>query len=175
MKGVVRLPWSTVDGTPCYTVPAPDGHGTGAVGALADVWEAAQVLQARSVLGAARVWLAPGVRVDGGRLRAVFVRLVWSLVRMVKVAESRGQRLGRSDAGEAARVEMARVLLGHTEDLLVTGNAEVFQLRYVLARLVECLAAMVEIAEARGALLAAPDDGGAPDGDGARCGKGACG
>ncbi|WP_312004428.1 hypothetical protein [Streptomyces sp. B1866] len=162
-----------MDGKPCYTVPAPGGHGPGLVDALADAWEAAQVRQARSVLGAARVWLGSGVRVDGGRLRAGVVRLVWSLVRVVKVAESRGRRLERVDAGEAARVEMARVLLGHTEDLLVTGNAEVYQLRYVLARLVECLAAVVEIAEARGALPADPDGGQAPEaGGGVRCGKG---
>ncbi|MDT3398965.1 hypothetical protein RKE29_20345 [Streptomyces sp. B1866] len=169
MSGLVPLPWSTVDGTPCYTVPAPDGHGPGPVGVLADAWEDAQVLAARSVLGATRVWLASGARVDGGRLRAGAVRLVWALVRVVRVAEMRGKRLERVDPGEAARVEMARVLLGHTEDLIITGNAETCQMRYVLARLVECLTALVEVAEARGALLAAHDDGGA------RCGKGACG
>ncbi|MDT3397221.1 hypothetical protein RKE29_11285 [Streptomyces sp. B1866] len=169
MSGLVRLPWSTVDGKPCYTVSAPDGHGLGPVGALADAWEDAQVLAARSVLGAARVWLASGVRVDGGRLRAGAVRLVWSLVRMVRVAESRGKRLERVDPGQVARVEMARVLLGHTEDLIITGNAETCQMRYVLARLVECLAALLEVAEARGALLAAQDGGGL------RCRKGACG
>ncbi|MDT3397469.1 hypothetical protein RKE29_12550 [Streptomyces sp. B1866] len=171
MSGLVPLPWSTVDGTPCYTVPAPDGHGLGPVGVLADAWEDAQVLAARSVLGAARVWLASGVRVDGGRLRAGAVRLVWALVHVVRVAEMRGKRLERLDPGEAARVEMARVLLGHTEDLFITGNAEAFQMRYVLARLVECLAALVEVAEARGALLAASGSGGGPGG-GLRCVKG---
>ncbi|MDT3399235.1 hypothetical protein RKE29_21720 [Streptomyces sp. B1866] len=155
MSGLVPLPWSTVNGTPCYTVPPPDGHGPGPVGALADAWEDAQVLAARDVLGAAQLWLASGVGVDGGRLRAGAVRLVWALVRVVRVAEMRGKRLERVDPGEAARVEMARVLLGHTEDLIVTGNAETCQMRYVLARLAECLTALVEIAEARGAVCPA--------------------
>ncbi|MDT3400816.1 hypothetical protein RKE29_30175, partial [Streptomyces sp. B1866] len=70
MSGLVPLPWSTVDGTPCYTVPPPGGPSPGPVGVLADAWEDAQVLAARNVLGAARMWLASGVRVDGGRLRA---------------------------------------------------------------------------------------------------------
>ncbi|MDT3396413.1 hypothetical protein RKE29_07120 [Streptomyces sp. B1866] len=158
------LPWSTVDGKPCYVVGASGDGPPGPVSRLADLWEARHLLEARTVLGALRE--GPGVleRADAGRLRAACVRLVWSLARVLRVADSRGERLGRSDEREAARLEMAWVLLGHARDLLITGHGEPFQFRYVVPRLAECLAEAVAVADARAALLAAGPPG--PDEDG---------
>ncbi|MDT3395100.1 hypothetical protein RKE29_00240 [Streptomyces sp. B1866] len=141
---------------------------------LADLWEARHLLEARTLLGALGDRLPVLERADAGRLRAACVRLVWSLARVLRVADSRGERLGRSDEREAARLEMAWVLLGHARDLLTTGHGEPSQLRYVVPRLAECLAEAVAVADARAVLLAAPDDdppdddppdGDPPDGD----------
>ncbi|MDT3396811.1 hypothetical protein RKE29_09175 [Streptomyces sp. B1866] len=169
--GLRLLPWATVAGLPCYAAEASGGGGSGAgpVGVLAGVLAEHDLLAARRLLAAVRDWTPSVTGADGGRLRAASIRLASTLTRVLRIAEERGER---SKAAEAARLEMARVLLGHARDLLITGHAEPSQLRYLVARLAECLEAVTDVAEHRGAPPVPP--GGGPDGGGPRRAKGGC-
>ncbi|MGJ5896851.1 hypothetical protein DF268_18975 [Streptomyces sp. V2] len=90
------LPWTTLDGRPCYLSPDPSGKGR--ITRLADEIEATQMDTAVEVLGHAKVLLddpdsAPREVRFAGR------RLAECLRDTVRVAESRGRRLGVGDDG----------------------------------------------------------------------------
>ncbi|WP_330468717.1 hypothetical protein OG547_30115 [Streptomyces longwoodensis] len=87
------LPWATDDGRPCYLL-SKDGNGV--VSKLADAMEAHQVRGAREVLAQAR-GLMDGERL--GKLEYKFLadRLAEALADVLRIAESRGYRLGVED------------------------------------------------------------------------------
>ncbi|MFF7789367.1 hypothetical protein [Streptomyces sp. NPDC007991] len=85
------LPWTAVDGRPCYLV----GDGTGYVSRLADDIEAVQLDMADDLLGHAAALLAEH-RVTSAELRYLALRLAESLRDVKRVAESRGARLDPS-------------------------------------------------------------------------------
>ncbi|WP_416974292.1 hypothetical protein [Streptomyces sp. 4F14] len=91
------LPWTTLDGRPCYLSPDPSGKGH--VTRLADEMEAMQMDTAVEVLGHARSVLddpnSPLLEV-----RFAGKRLSECLRDTVRVAESRGRRLGVGDDDE---------------------------------------------------------------------------
>lgn len=90
------LPWTTVEGRPCYVV----GDGTGYVSCLADDVEAVQLDMADDLLGHASALLAER-RVTSAELHYLALRLAESLRDVKRVAESRGARLAQG-AGQAA-------------------------------------------------------------------------
>lgn len=81
------LPWTTVDGRPCYLV----GEGTGYVSRLADEIEDVQLSMAGDLLGHAAALLAER-RVTSAELHYLALRLAESLRDVKRVAESRGAR-----------------------------------------------------------------------------------
>ncbi|MFF6951979.1 hypothetical protein ACFZAD_25395 [Streptomyces iakyrus] len=85
------LPWTGDDGRPCYLV----GDGAGYVSRLADEIEDVQIDMADRLLGHAAELLAER-RVTGEELHYLARRLSESLRDVRRVAESRGERLGRS-------------------------------------------------------------------------------
>ncbi|GAA2396091.1 hypothetical protein GCM10010255_29460 [Streptomyces coeruleofuscus] len=85
------LPWTTVDGRPCYLV----GDGAGYVSRLADDIEAVQLDMADGLLGHAAALLAER-RVTSAELRYLALRLTESLRDVKRVAESRGARCAPS-------------------------------------------------------------------------------
>ncbi|MEV7065888.1 hypothetical protein AB0N97_24275 [Streptomyces collinus] len=84
------LPWTGDDGRPCYLV----GDGTGYVSRLADEIEDVQIDMADRLLGHAAELLAER-RVTGEELHYLARRLSESLRDVMRVAESRGERLAR--------------------------------------------------------------------------------
>ncbi|MFJ4278981.1 hypothetical protein [Streptomyces massasporeus] len=82
------LPWTGVEGRPCYLV----GDGTGYVSRLADEIEDVQMDMADRLLGHAAELLAER-RVTSGELHYLARRLSESLRDVTRVAESRGARL----------------------------------------------------------------------------------
>lgn len=89
--GEVRLlPWVGGEGKACYLVTDGDG---GTVSRLADATEVVQLGTGRELLAHAREMLAGDAR--GGELRFLAERLSGALSDALRVAESRGQRLGR--------------------------------------------------------------------------------
>jgi hypothetical protein len=85
------LPWTGDDGRPCYLV----GDGTGYVSRLADEIEDVQIDMADRLLGHAAELLAER-RVTSAELHYLALRLSESLRDVIRVAESRGERLARS-------------------------------------------------------------------------------
>lgn len=88
------LPWTTVEGKPCYLV----GDGTGYVSRLADDIEAVQLDMADDLLGHAAALLTER-RVTSAELRYLALRLAESLRDVMRVAESRGARVARCADG----------------------------------------------------------------------------
>ncbi|MFF8934012.1 hypothetical protein ACF08O_04560 [Streptomyces paradoxus] len=84
------LPWSGTDGRPCYLV----GAGTGYVSRLADEIEDVQMDMADRLLGHAAGLLVER-RVTSAELHYLARRLSESLRDVIRIAESRGARLGR--------------------------------------------------------------------------------
>ncbi|WP_320773739.1 hypothetical protein [Streptomyces sp. CRN 30] len=85
------LPWPSPDGRACYLVTGEDGGGR--LARLADDMEAMQLRTAGDVLGLARPLLdepdSPSTE-----LRYAGLRLAECLTDVLRVAESRGARLG---------------------------------------------------------------------------------
>jgi hypothetical protein len=81
------LPWTTVEGRPCYLV----GDGTGYVSRLADAIEDVQLGMADDLLCHAAALLAER-RVTSAELHYLALRLTESLRDVKRVAESRGAR-----------------------------------------------------------------------------------
>ncbi|MFD5201333.1 hypothetical protein ACFWM7_14560 [Streptomyces sp. NPDC058375] len=91
------LPWTDVEGKPCYVV----GDGTGYVSRKADEAESIQLDMADELLGHAIDLLGD----DGAtaqQVRFLAGRLTESLQQVVRIAESRGARLDAIPPGEAA-------------------------------------------------------------------------
>ncbi|MGX1561901.1 hypothetical protein [Streptomyces sp. NPDC055506] len=82
------LPWTGIDGKPCYLV----GDGTGYVSRLADDIEDVQLGMADDLLGHADALLAER-RVTSAEVRYLALRLTECLRDVRRVAESRGARL----------------------------------------------------------------------------------
>lgn len=87
------LPWSS-DGKPCWLSPESEG---GFLSQLADAVEADLVRDARELLAEAHGLLGEGRELAVHELRFVASRLAESLANVLRVAESRGMRLGVGD------------------------------------------------------------------------------
>ncbi|MDX2932937.1 hypothetical protein [Streptomyces ipomoeae] len=86
-RGDVRLlPWTSLEGKPCYVVTDEQG---GPVSRLADATEAIQLGMGTELLAHARKLLPEAPR---GELRFLAERLTEALGDALRVAESRGQR-----------------------------------------------------------------------------------
>ncbi|MDX3646303.1 hypothetical protein [Streptomyces sp. MB09-02B] len=91
MDGLRLLPWTNTDGKPCYL--DPDTAHPGALSLLADSVEASQLGSAEEVLAGGRAVL--GDAAAGERaVRFALTRAVESLEDVLRVAVSRGQRIG---------------------------------------------------------------------------------
>ncbi|WP_328921922.1 hypothetical protein [Streptomyces griseoaurantiacus] len=84
------LPWSNLDGNPCYLVT--DDTGTGRLSRLADDIETVQLGMADDLLGHA-VDLLGDTKVTAPQLRYLAARLTEALHDVHRIARSRGARL----------------------------------------------------------------------------------
>ncbi|MGW5864215.1 hypothetical protein ACWFRJ_18845 [Streptomyces sp. NPDC055239] len=96
MQRARLLPWSTVDGNPCYLV----GSATGRLSKVADNIESVQLGMAGVLLRHAGDMLA-NPRVTPEEVRFVAARLTESLREVRRIAESRGDRLSEVDYADA--------------------------------------------------------------------------
>ncbi|MFD7886287.1 hypothetical protein ACFV3N_28075 [Streptomyces bauhiniae] len=87
------LPW-TNEGKACWLSPASEGS---VISAMADVMEAEQVRDGREVLVHARRLMETSDQLDLHVLKFIAVRLAECLSDVLRVAESRGIRLGVAD------------------------------------------------------------------------------
>ncbi|MET7933799.1 hypothetical protein [Streptomyces sp. NPDC005322] len=88
------LPWSGTNGQPAYLVT--DEEGTGHVSKLADEMEAFQLRMAAELVGHALELLGnPKAEVE--ELRFLSNRMIEALRDALRIAESRGRRLGLAD------------------------------------------------------------------------------
>jgi hypothetical protein len=92
------LPWSNLDGNPCYLVT--DDTGTGRLSRLADDIEAVQLDMADDLLGHAADLLGEA-KTTAPQLRFLAARLVESLHDVHRIARSRGARLSAPHDDEA--------------------------------------------------------------------------
>ncbi|MFJ8540678.1 hypothetical protein ACIRFH_01440 [Streptomyces sp. NPDC093586] len=94
------LPWSSLDGNPCYLVT--DDTGTGRLSRLADDVETVQLGMADDLLGHAVDLLGDG-KATVPQLRYLTARLAEALHDVHRIARSRGERLavprGDEDSG----------------------------------------------------------------------------
>ena len=94
MDGLRLLPWTNTDGKPCYL--DPDTAHPGALSLLADSVEASQLGSAEEVLAGSKAVL--GDATAGERaVRFALTRAVESLEDVLRVAVSRGQRIGGTE------------------------------------------------------------------------------
>lgn len=93
------LPWSNLDGNPCYLVT--DDTGTGRLSRLADDVEAVQLGMADDLLGHA-VDLLGEAKATAPQLRYLAARLAESLHDVHRIAHSRGARLAVPHDDEAS-------------------------------------------------------------------------
>ncbi|MFB6948677.1 hypothetical protein ACFCXP_03480 [Streptomyces niveus] len=91
------LPWTTPDGKPCFLSA---GVEEGVLSRLADNVEAAQTSSGAAVLGGAKAVLADP-KTGTRELRFALARVTESLGDVLRVAESRGARLGAPEVDEA--------------------------------------------------------------------------
>ncbi|NSC23491.1 hypothetical protein FM076_20990 [Streptomyces albus subsp. chlorinus] len=92
------LPWATDTGKPCYLSPAPEG---GVLTALADRVENQHLRDAAEALGEARRVLADPAA-GALALRLALTACARALANALRVAHSRGLRLGAEDTGEGS-------------------------------------------------------------------------
>jgi hypothetical protein len=83
------LPWSGIDGKPCYLITDHDG---GPLTRRADATESVQLDMARELLGHAHHMVPDALP---GELRYLADRLTEALHNTLRIAESRGRRLSR--------------------------------------------------------------------------------
>lgn len=93
------LPWSNLDGNPCYLVT--DDTGTGRIARLADETEAVQLDMADDLLDHAVDLLGDG-RTTAPQLRHLAACLAESLHDVHRIARSRGARLPAPHGDEAS-------------------------------------------------------------------------
>ncbi|MGR3936456.1 hypothetical protein LCH29_26630 [Streptomyces sp. BRA346] len=89
------LPWSSPDGKPCYLAP---GDGNSPLSRRADEVEALQLSMGAQLLAHARA-LLDDRKASAGELRFLATRLTEALRDVLRVAESRGERLPAYDDG----------------------------------------------------------------------------
>ncbi|GAA2506853.1 hypothetical protein GCM10023100_41140 [Actinocorallia cavernae] len=89
------LPWSTLDGNPCFL----RGDGTGYLSRVADSIESVQLGMAGELLGHAADMLADD-KATPDQLRFALARMSESLRDVHRIAESRGARLPVPDGEE---------------------------------------------------------------------------
>ncbi|WP_326808333.1 hypothetical protein OHB04_24780 [Streptomyces sp. NBC_01775] len=94
------LPWSTPEGKPCYLSADPDGDGL--ISELADQLEERQLDEATELLLVARSALTQRPDNSVVQVHTFAVRLCAALRDAVRVAESRGGRLGQEGGREGA-------------------------------------------------------------------------
>ncbi|ATI18833.1 hypothetical protein SEA_DIANE_49 [Streptomyces phage Diane] len=87
------LPW-THEGKDCWLTPASEG---GVLSAMADAMEAEQMRDGREVLAQVRGLMEESDKLGAQELRFISSRLAESLADALRVAESRGIRLGIVD------------------------------------------------------------------------------
>lgn len=87
------LPWTTEGGKPCYL---KSGGKDGLITRMADIMEAEQVRCGREVLAGARLTLEEE-HLGKVELRFVATRVIECLSDVLRIAESRGLRLGAED------------------------------------------------------------------------------
>lgn len=92
------LPWSNLDGNPCYLLT--DDTGTGRLARLADDVEAVQLDMADGLLGHAADLLGDR-KATSPQLRFLAARLAESLHEVHRIARSRGARLPAPHGDEA--------------------------------------------------------------------------
>ncbi|MFG3017240.1 hypothetical protein ACGFZQ_01580 [Streptomyces sp. NPDC048254] len=95
------LPWSNLDGNPCYLVT--DNTGASHLSRIADSVEAVQLDMADDLLGHAADLLGDG-KATAPQLRFLAARLTESLHDVHRIARSRGARLPASCGDEASDV-----------------------------------------------------------------------
>jgi hypothetical protein len=88
------LPWITEDGKACYLSPRSEG---GVLSAMADAMEAEQIRDGREVLAQSRGLLENPDKLGPHELKFIACRVVENLADALRVAESRGIRLGVED------------------------------------------------------------------------------
>ncbi|MFI9341557.1 hypothetical protein ACIG0D_09860 [Streptomyces sp. NPDC052773] len=94
-ESVVRLlPWTSPEGKPCYLLP---GAGDGYLSRLADSAEARQLAASADVLAVTRQVLDDPLS-PHAELRYAGLRLAECLSAALRVAESRGLRLGEEES-----------------------------------------------------------------------------
>ncbi|WP_073952854.1 hypothetical protein [Streptomyces kebangsaanensis] len=93
------LPWSNLDGNPCYLVT--DDTGTGRLSRLADDIEAVQLGMADDLLGHAVDLLGDG-KATAPQLRYLATCLAEALHDVHRIARSRGERLAVPHDDEAS-------------------------------------------------------------------------
>ncbi|MFI9241951.1 hypothetical protein ACIGXF_05045 [Streptomyces sp. NPDC053086] len=93
------LPWSNLDGNPCYLLT--DNAGTGYLSRVADKVEAVQLDMADDLLGHAADLLSDD-KATAPQLRFLAARLVESLHDVHRIARSRGARLPAPRNDEAS-------------------------------------------------------------------------
>ncbi|MEU6989753.1 hypothetical protein ABZ953_03705 [Streptomyces sp. NPDC046465] len=96
MRVARRLPWSTLEGKPCYLI----GSGNGFLSNVADTIESIQLGMAGDLLGHAGDLLADP-KATPAEVRFVAARLTESLREVQRIAESRGDRLSQLDCDDA--------------------------------------------------------------------------
>lgn len=96
MQVARRLPWSTLEGNPCYLV----GSATGFLSKVADNIESVQLGMAGDLLGHTGDLLA-NPKATPEEVRFVAARLTESLREVHRIAESRGDRLSELDWDDA--------------------------------------------------------------------------
>ncbi|MEV5437305.1 hypothetical protein AB0K80_15000 [Streptomyces sp. NPDC052682] len=84
------LPWSGPEGKACYLISDPDG---GPISRLADAMESMQLQMGTQLVGHARAMLPD---TPPGDLRYLAERLTEALENTLRIAESRGRRLGET-------------------------------------------------------------------------------
>ncbi|RNG27793.1 hypothetical protein [Streptomyces botrytidirepellens] len=104
MTGLRLLPWTTPDGKPCYL--SSDDAGS-RMNRRADEIEAVQLHMGAELLAHARALLGDR-KVHAGELRYLAHRLTEALRDVLRIAESRGDRLAPAADGEGAATHERR-------------------------------------------------------------------
>jgi hypothetical protein len=114
------LPWLGVDGKPCYL----SGEASSFLGRLADSLEETQLGMSRDLLEAARTYTAEQVSSEV-ELRAIISDLCMALTDVLRVAESRGQRIPtpEEDVSEDEEARLSETVRSFTDRAIVRRSA----------------------------------------------------
>jgi hypothetical protein len=152
------LPWTRDDGKPCYLSMSIEDESTSYMARLADNLEAVQLGMADDLLDYVQDCLSEE-KPSGTELRSMTMHLCGALRDVVRIADSRGDRLpGLTDELEAARLGTDKDLLKHAEKCLSEEKPSETELRSTVTHLCGALRDVVLIAESRSGLLPLPAD-----------------